>query len=199
MKRLIFAVMCVSIAVASSGEEKVVFTGQKITDPRGAYQITPEGKKEGVVFVNLQDHFGVVLPYSERWEFSIHGQHALFGHSGLVNVTVDLLENAGGTDHDFLDSLMGSLLKNKATNGTTAARIAEYQGREVVLSIVDASVVAKDDAFKRVKGYNYFATRSDGKVRLKYNLSLTVDGDKPTIDPNLLVRNATLGLNVIPR
>lgn len=192
------AALALLVASTAFGADRVVFTGSKIVDPGGEFQITPMGQKEAIVFVSRPGRFAMVLPYEERWEFVFGGPDFVRGHGGLVNVSVQILPDTWKDDATFLEEVKSGLLKNKGANGTINARITEFAGSQLVLSIADAEVVSKDPSFKDVKQYNYFATRLAGGSRLRYHLSLVVQEGKPGIDPNSLVRNATAGFRVVP-
>ena len=169
--RYLTAALSFVIACNAIANEPIRFEGRKVTDPVGEYQITGMGKHDAVVYVDLKNHFSLVLPYSEAWEFW-RNPAQLTAHAGLYNVSVEMLPDQSATDQEYLETVASALLSKKDANGTETAKVREAGGRPVLGIIADAEALAKEPRFKGIKQYSFITSRVSKGVRFRYQLSL---------------------------
>jgi hypothetical protein len=190
---IVFALV---VAATASASEPIRFHGQKITGADGDFQITPMGKKDAVVYVDLKRRFSVVLPYSEDWVFDRDSPDRVTAHAGTLNLSVEMFPNTSDNDRAYLEAVASALLASKDVNGTTAAKVQDAAGQPVIAIIADAEIVAKDPRFRGIKQYGFIASRVSDGVRFKYHLSVLDQDAKGTKSASSLLKYAVKGFMV---
>ena len=184
------------VAATASASGPIRFHGQMITGANGDFQITPMGKNDAVVYVDMKRHFSVVLPYSEEWVFDRDSPDRVTAHAGMLNLSVEMFPNTSASDRAYLEAVASSLLASKDVNGTVTAKIQDAAGQPVVAVLADAEIVTKDPRFRGIKHYSFFATRVMGGIRFKYHLSVVDQEAKITESANSLLRYVVRGFMV---
>jgi hypothetical protein len=184
------------VAATVSASEPIRFHGQKITGADGDFQITPMGKNDAVVYVDLKRHFSVVLPYSEEWVFDRDSPDRVAAHAGTLNLSVEMFPNTSDNDRAYLESVASALLASKDVNGTTTAKVQDAAGQPVIGVIADAEIVTKDSRFRGIKQYSFIATRVSEGIRFKYHLSILDQEAKGTKSASSLLQYVVKGFMV---
>jgi hypothetical protein len=191
--RRFLPLVCVFLAIQTFAADIIRFQGQKISDPKGEYQVTPMGNTEAVVYADRKRHFSLVLPYSESWEFSSSDPEHFTGRAGLLVVTLEMFPDQHKTDRDYLEALRTALLDHRAENGTVSADLRDAADRPVVAVVADPEVVLKDGRFKGIKHYSLFTSRVRKGVRYRYHLSVTDAEDKGRSAANAYLKYVVRG------
>jgi hypothetical protein len=134
MRKLLFCFISVfvgaSIFLAASSESTLLlqFKGKYVSDRKSG--LSMEGAKEqGIAMISSVDYnFGLAVPYSENWELRSDKQYIFFASNGVLNVSVEILNDKWKTEDEFLKSRKDDFLKNKEKMCVIDAKIIE--GRE---------------------------------------------------------------------
>lgn len=190
---------------APEGALILQFKGKYVADRKSG--LSMEGAKEqGIAMISsVDDNFGLAVPYSENWELRSDKQYIFFASNGVLNVSVEILNDKWKTEEDFLKFRKDDFLKNKEEMCVIDAKILKEENGSVMKVTTDATKVAEkyakdktklDPKFKNLKQISYYSSKKQKSKRLVLHISVIEKDGKTGIKEETILFHATSGLMV---
>lgn len=169
-----------------SYQKKYIFKDQTIIDEKTGITIMTNETKDLIIVTNYILQYAIIFPYNNQWEFDINDKYAIIGNCGTINISLQIHENNNKTTEEFLSDLMKIYTENKSKCGVIDAKLIQYNKDLVLRTVVDPTIIYKDDTFKNVKQINYYSTKTFNNIRYVYHSSVIVDNDKKINEEDFL-------------
>jgi hypothetical protein len=169
-----------------SYQKKYIFKDQTIIDEKTGITIMTNETKDLIIVTNYILQYAIIFPYNNKWEFEINDKYALIGNCGTINISLQIHENNNKTTEEFMSDLMKIYTENKSKYGVIDAKLIKYNKDLVLQTVVDPTIIYKDDTFKNVKQINYYSTKTFNNLRYEYHSSVIVDNDKKINEKDFL-------------
>lgn len=169
-----------------SYQKKYIFKDQTIIDEKTGITIMTNETKDLIIVTNYILQYAIIFPYNNQWEFDINDKYAIIGNCGTINISLQIHENNNKTTEEFMSDLMKIYTENKSKYGVIDAKLIKYNKDLVLQTVVDPTIIYKDDTFKNVKQINYYSTKTFNNLRYEYHSSVIVDNDKKINEKDFL-------------
>lgn len=169
-----------------SYQKKYIFKDQTIIDEKTGITIMTNETKDLIIVTNYILQYAIIFPYNNQWEFDINDKYAIIGNCGTINISLQIHENNNKTTEEFLSDLMKIYTENKSKCGVIDAKLIKYNKDVVLRTVVDPTIIYKDDTFKNVKHINCYSTKTFNNIRYVHHSSVIVDNDKKINEEDFL-------------
>ncbi|OGF48130.1 MAG: hypothetical protein A2231_09200 [Candidatus Firestonebacteria bacterium RIFOXYA2_FULL_40_8] len=187
------------------GKKLLVFNGNYVADSKSGYAINSDRNKKYIIITTVKYKFVLALPYAENWELIEKPQYILFASNGVLNVSLEFLDDKWGAAEQYLDFKKDSILKNKLELCITDARKITVEDGVVLRVISDETKFAekmyKDKEelgaeFKNLKQISYYSTKQLENKRFVLHISIMQKDGKMEIPEDTIIYYSLSGFVV---
>lgn len=164
-------IMVLVLALSGCSPNKAAFRGYSLIEREAGINVTAGAESDIIAVSSARHHYSIILPYSDKWDFSWKEGYLLIGRAGPVNVVLRATVTGGSPDA-HLDRLKETLAQPGAVPGLESVRIVRYRGENVLITIVDGARATDSRALAGVKHLNVFSVRKWKNLLYRLNISM---------------------------
>jgi hypothetical protein len=158
------------LALAACSPNRIAYRGENLTERESGINVTSDADGNVIAVSSKRHHYSLVLPYSDKWDFSWKEGYLLIGSAGPVNVVLRATVT-GDSPETHLKMLKGMLQRRGAVPGLESARMVKYRGDLVLVTVVDGAKATDSVALDGVKHLNVFSVRKWKNLLYRLNIS----------------------------
>ncbi|MGE5894229.1 MAG: hypothetical protein ACM34I_09265 [bacterium] len=193
---LLIIILLVLISLAGASDNVVHFRGSKVQNSRLGILIMPDAKKDIIAVTSPLRHFGLILPYSEEWEFTGDEQFLLKGKAGIIDLTLEM-RRSDQEPRAFLESVRQSLVSRGATKGLKKAEIIIFKDIPVLRAEMDVEIETGSDRLRNEKRISFWVVKQWEDTLYTLHLSQRVDLKNPKgFDETAFMNYVAVGFHV---
>jgi len=168
---------------------KTVFSGKNITHRKSGLTIRTDERKEIIAVTNTPYHFGLILPYSDRWEFHGDSQTCLIGKSKQTNVSLKIIQTRE-SPQSYLVWVKKRFFDARDVPGLVRTDTFTYKNVPVMRTEMDARKIPAS-AFSNALQLNFFTAKKWGSDLYFLHLSRIIRPAEPPVNEEKLLDYAT--------
>lgn len=158
------------ILVSGCSPNRIAFQGEDLIERESGINVTAGENGDIIAVSSNRNHFSLVLPYSDGWEFSWKEGYLLIGKAGPVSVVLRAtVSDESALEH--LGNLRGLLRQPGAVPGLESVRVIKHRGDMVLVTVVDGAKATESKALDGVKQLNVFSVRKWKNLLYRLNIS----------------------------
>ena len=153
------ALLVASIAVLSGcSPNRAAYRGFDLIERESGINVTAGHEERIIAVTSTRSNYSLILPYSDKWDFSWREGYLLQGRSGGVNVVLRAMVTEETPD-EHLRKLKRNLEQPGTMPGLEGARIIRHRGERVLVTVVDGARATETRSLSGVKHLNLFSAR----------------------------------------
>jgi hypothetical protein len=158
------------LALAACSPNRIAYRGENLTERESGINVTADADGNIIAVSSQRHHYSLVLPYSDKWDFSWKEGYLLIGSAGPVSVVLraTVTEDSPGS---HLKMLREMLKRPGAVPGLESARLVKHRGDVVLVTVVDGARATDSEALDGVKHLNVFSVRKWKNLLYRLNIS----------------------------
>ena len=164
-------IMVLILALSGCSPNKAAFRGYSLTEREAGINVTAGAGGDIIAVSSARHHYSIILPHSDKWDFSWKEGYLLIGRAGSVNVVLRATVT-GDSPEAHLGRLKETLEQPGAVPGLESARIVRHRGEKVLVTIVDGARATDSKALDGVKQLNVFSVRKWENLLYRFNISV---------------------------
>jgi len=156
--------------MSACSPNRAAYRGESLTERESGINVTSDADGNIISVSSNRNHFSLILPYSDKWDFSWKEGYLLIGSAGPVNVVL----RATVTEDSpvaHLKMLREMLIRPGAVAGLESARLVKHRGDIVLVTVVDGARATDSETLEGVKQLNVFSVRKWKNILYRLNIS----------------------------
>lgn len=149
-------IFLILVSCQTSDTRVVKYTGSGVFDHPTGLSIARDGSSPYIAVTNTHYHYGLILPFSTKWEFRVEKPYVLRGNAGTKNVSIRV-ETFEDSPDNYIRQLRERLNRPGKIPGLIKSHLLKFENSYILKNTIDLGMI--NELFQGKFQINYFAAK----------------------------------------